>query len=1431
MSLFQQRSFISPVQPTRSINVSRGGQHANCVNCSNQSLTTNSRPTHFLESPEHTMSDLFVTNQATVSRDKQLTDEMRNTYTQTVNINIDSQDRDFEYTDYLDFISDERNTISQQGKWLNSYLFPNNFRISLNRQYNNIKTVRLTSTVFENARSREVIYIDDTNNHFFIRAAMAAPWLSLSYHVCPSMNLIDYDYMSCSAASKPTRCYKFFQSIEDVYGIPRNNITDDTINGVVISNKDEQPSSLSIRGLLYHATLSGDVQWVSDIMNPTFATTVATTGSTRTYDAVLTAIIANADTNPSPTLYYATVQFTVSDNVKIDPTTNESIVVGKLYTMTCTIDIDNDFLFAIENESVDMIETPGQDIIIEVVDTVPTEINDYIVYVYKREDMVRYYFNDVTFAYISAFNIQFILNFNFSDNPVSPDYQRVGDLLLTLYLSDITDQFNSILLNGSVTDIEIVDSAESLRLVTGLLNGTMYINAVSYTLNILSGTVTLHWLADDGVSMNEFVGYIVSNIHTATYEGWTHYISVLGTATYITTSLGLLNNINIYRDVLPHEEGPVYYGTFAQGIPQTITDQELDIYVRRAIHELIGVQVSDFADALYASDSFESEIVIEYGEYTLDSLVEYLSKQTFRVHSIQNILTTDFITVNNVNYAFYAVYHLNVHLSCVMEYVQSSYLMKFNVESVEVLDEPITIASDTFTYTWTPTEPVCAIYCIQTIENANGELVVQSISPLSPFEVTFSAQEVDSTVRTATVLELNANLRVQPVMNGFVYNISTSLYDMEYVFPIDCEVRIRPRIDLTECIIYPPLPTGFTIASNGVIQGRSVEPFNSYHFVYAVNAAGSRVYQNIQLINLPFQYNYSTIQLLMNTAFTGIQQTDLSINNMSIPYINIEIEGYEIPVTSYDIHGITITKYAGSIYGTPTSEFTETLHITATFNTTSFNNVEILEGDVTKTFDLTIVVVNADTFYGDSTLLYFAYNYYNDASNTTNFLCWAYPVTIQLRDFVSFHVFANDRVSRQLLDELHFNYSDSSELLQTDYLATYYEPSQVLTYEVTQLPDRFAWTKSTYTPSLYATQVAQTELLNTSTMTENASIYPLRHYMFGYALERTREIDTYDANNASSELYDPTIESIANRLWYAIPIYVVNEYNGFIYMGAMMSQYMIPQWTETITIDNVTYRVYVPEGAVQVNTTTNVSDRVDPTATQYLNILNIKDIIDAVNSVGTIDTPRYSLYNRTAMVPTYVQSPVPLLKGFYDSLTIPEKYLNNNLLSFMLTGVYNSMNPSLDTVLAPNDYYNFQDFLWLQLSVENYGEFENIYDPYTNRWYFAKIFFKHCDKRYDVSYNYFECPTYYCKKLNYIQELNSLSVRVYDRAGNLFPDYNTVHYNFSFTLEIEYFVDDIRANGVNTMRNMQAAPAISQDYNVTNPIYPQELSMYQRMNG
>ena len=68
--------------------------------------------------------------------------------------------------------------------------------------------------------------------------------------------------------------------------------------------------------------------------------------------------------------------------------------------------------------------------------------------------------------------------------------------------------------------------------------------------------------------------------------------------------------------------------------------------------------------------------------------------------------------------------------------------------------------------------------------------------------------------------------------------------------------------------------------------------------------------------------------------------------------------------------------------------------------------------------------------------------------------------------------------------------------------------------------------------------------------------------------------------------------------------------------------------------------------------------------------------------------------------------------------------------------------------------------------------------------------------------------------------MNGLDVKIYDRYGRLYSDYDSTHYNFSFTLEIEYFIDDIRANGVSSRRPTQD--------NVT---YSEELMTMQRLSG
>ncbi|MBR2022338.1 MAG: hypothetical protein IJ997_01465, partial [Mycoplasmataceae bacterium] len=229
-------------------------------------------------------------------------------------------------------------------------------------------------------------------------------------------------------------------------------------------------------------------------------------------------------------------------------------------------------------------------------------------------------------------------------------------------------------------------------------------------------------------------------------------------------------------------------------------------------------------------------------------------------------------------------------------------------------------------------------------------------------------------------------------------------------------------------------------------------------------------------------------------------------------------------------------------------------------------------------------------------------------------------------------------------------------------------------------------------------------------------------------------------------------------------------------------------------------------------------DRIDPTITQYGNILDFSLALNDIKSDAKIY--KYCLYNRCKMNYDIIYNPVNIDKATYESITVPDIYSNNNILSMQIGAKINKIEPIVDKILSENDYYNFEDFLWIQLYCDNYGEFENIFDPLTNRWYFAKIFFKFCKERNDVSYNYFECLQYLCKNLNYIQELNSMQVRIYDKYGNLYTDYNSTHYNFSFTLEIEYFIDNIRANGASSKRPTQE-----------NVLYSDELLRMQRINN
>lgn len=518
-------------------------------------------------------------------------------------------------------------------------------------------------------------------------------------------------------------------------------------------------------------------------------------------------------------------------------------------------------------------------------------------------------------------------------------------------------------------------------------------------------------------------------------------------------------------------------------------------------------------------------------------------------------------------------------------------------------------------------------------------------------------------------------------------------------------------------------------------------------------------------------------------------------------------------------NGINIGYLTGDIYGIPTTEFQMTLNLTGEFNIKSYGDVDIgklkIYNDVNQLTDenkfikstsIKLYSLSPDRFYGDNSFMIYSYNYITD--DIPQFICWAKPIKNEINNFISFHIFADDPISNKLLDELHFSYKNSKDIVKTQYLLDYYQPTQVLTIEQTRLPSIRSWTTSSYTENIINHQYANTILLNHYEITDNAVIYPLRANMFGFATSLTKNIDVY----ANKDIFNPN-DNLLNRLWYALPGYVKNELNGYIF-----SQYYIDDWIIETEIDNHKFYLYYPKGSFSITPITDNVDRIDPTITQYGNIL---DFSLALNNIQTdAKLYKYCLYNRCRMNYDIIYNPVNIDKTTYNSITLPDIYSNNNILAMQIGAKMNKIEPIVDEILSENDYYNFEDFLWIQLYCDNYGEFENIFDPLTNRWYFAKVFFKFCKERNDVSYNYFECPQYLCKNLNYIQELNSMQVRIYDKYGNLYSDYNSTHYNFSFTLEIEYFIDNIRANGASSKRPTQE-----------NVLYSDELLRMQRINN
>lgn len=1427
-------------------------------------LHEESNPTQFFNNPEYSTQDLFLTNQIPNQEEaivKQKIDNEWNIRTQTETINIDSRARNFNAEDYEDFLKDKRNDVSVQGLWLSSYIFPNNFNISFNKQYANIKTVKLTSALFPNTRSRTVMYIDDTNNYFFITALMKAPWLPFNFHIDQTTNLFDFQNFSFSVSDTYIKLYKFFQEIEQPYGIPRN-ITDTTINNYTTLSADIFAFMYTFQDF----TDTNEWMWLGEhIFNNTinhlvnmeyFAMTQTPitfdNGSNYTCEFYVNTTITNfSDTNTEPYDKY------ILEHYCTHTYTDLSGILSSLYT-SYTIRITYNF---------------PEFIIVSLVTEFPEILEDNIVYILGEEsdtgiipvsnvvqNGITLSFNRNTFIYLRGY--EYTVHYTFVVHErTDVEYEINLDVSYNISYIDLLPS----LITGSVTDISSADSS-NVFLMNGIFNGQLYFN--TEISNMLCCVADVKWQSENKSHTDTLSGYSTGVIIPSTEIGWNNYVPLGGNINYITMSAGVLNNINIYTQF--ESEGAKYYGTYVQGVPSIIGNSLTNItsYVTRAIEAYFmtnGLDYSTFTwsytNDLFLSEETVSKIEIPYGEYTLDKFITEVSKQTIKVKSVNNIITSnegiDYIeNVNdNSRYYFFVVVQFQCRLKVSTEYYNNSYLLKFEIDndSIEPLEEPISITAYGYTHTFTPNTVMYDIVCMNVYKyNVTDEIIFQNFFTLEPFFFhQESAPEISfvQTVKNPEYTKYNYAYNVkQTIQDENLDNITffpapLNMYNNTYVFPINCTVTITPDSSdrFTFFKILPDLPEGFTI-SGTTITGSSSIPFESIHYVYFYYYSGEqfRYYQQIKLINVAFKYNYSTVKLLNGYRFQGIEQIAIDSDIIATPYTHIAVELDKNWIdlsnqTSTDVQnviavggGVNIGYLTGDIYGTPTSEFQMILTLTGKYNYDYYGIVDtgsmiIHDSDgnqltssssYIQSTSVELVSVNADLFYGDNSFMVYAYNYISDVNDSVpQFACWAKPVKNEINNFISFHIYSDDIVSNKLLKELHFSYTNSKDIVQTRYLIDYYQPTQVFTIEQTQLPNIRSWTISEYTDSIIDSQYANTTLLDYYSIAENAVIYPLRHTTFGYASSNTRNIDVYQFSN-KGDIFNPESSNIDSRLWFAIPAYVKNELNGYIF-----SQYYIEDWITSTVISDKEYYLYYPTGSFNITPITDIVDRIDPTITQYANILDISSALSGDIS-SDADIYKYCLYNRCKMDQKIIYNPVNLDQTLYTNITVPDIYSNNNLLAVQVASKMNRIEPIVDEILSEYDYYNFEDFVWLQLYTDNYGEFENIFDPLTNRWYFAKIFFKHCEKRNDVSFNYFECPLYLCKNLNYIQELNNLQVRIFDKFGNLYSDYDSTHYNFSFTLDIEYFIDDIRANGFSSRRPTQ-----------DNVIYNEELMALQRTLG
>jgi hypothetical protein len=1411
-------------------------------------LTDKSNPTQFFANPEYSTNDLFLTNQIPDQSEaiiRQKIGNEWNIHTQTVTINIDSRSRDFKTEDYENFLQDKRNDVSVQGLWLSSYIFPNNFKIDFNKQYQNIKTVKLTSAIFPNTRSRNIIYIDDTNNYFYVDVVMKSPWLPYNFHIDQTTNLFDFQNFAFNINNNYIKLYKFFQEIEKPYGIPRK-ITDTTVNNYVTT-------SLQMVYLNYLITYEDEDNWFWGVLNGStrdiytdkqFSVSINRLNNVeyfcKTNDIVYDDGVKKCNYSLITSINnYNNLNVAPYDNYIIEHYCNYSNPDVGLFTISLThtfhdliiVDLVNEFPEVLEDNHVYILGTMENDIIIPAYDVV--------------QNGITLSFNRNTFQLLRF--CKYTINYNL----------KALDTVKTI---PVTFEFVNIDLSGSLISGNITDISSAgdnnIFLMNGILNGQIQFN--SELINPICSIITAKWRSENDSHDDTLIGYSTNIIMNSVQIGYNYYLQVGGSVNYITMSAGVMNNINIYTEIAGNTK---YYGTYLQGVPSILGNSlnYTEEYITRAIRDYFVKNNLDYSifqwsytNDLFLSTPTVSKISIPYGEYTLNELIKIISEQKIKIKSVKNIITSadniDYIenVKDNSRYYFFSVVQFQCKLKVTTEYYNNSYLLKFEIDndSIEPLLEPINISAMGYTHTFTPETVLYDIMCMNVYKyNVTNEIILQNFFTLDPFyfhkntepEITYL-----QTVKNPDYPRYNFAYNVKSTIQDdnldrlTFYPSPIYMYNKNYVFPCGCSIEITPdqSPNFKLFTILPELPEGFYLDGT-TIKGKSDKPFESIHYVYYYYYSGEnfRYYQQIKLINAEFKYNYSDIKLLNGFRFKGIQQLNIDSDIIARPFTNITVELDKNWTDISNINttpvrnvinignGINIGYLTGDIYGIPTSEFQLTLNLTGEFNIKSygdvdigemkiFNNSNLLSSDnkFIQSTSINIYSLSADKFYGDNSFMIYSYNYITD--DIPQFVCWAKPIKNEINNFISFHIFADDPISNKLLNELHFSYKNSKDIVKTRYLLDYYQPTQVLTMEQTRLPGIRSWTTSYYTENIINHQYNNTTLLNHYEYTDNAVIYPLRANMFGFATSYTKNINVYSNEN----IFDPN-DNLLNRLWYALPGYIKNELNGYIF-----SQYYIDDWIVESEINDSIYYLHYPKGSFSITPITDSVDRIDPTITQYGNILDFSLALNNINTDAKIY--KYCLYNRCKMNYDIIYNPVNIDKTTYETITVPDIYSNHNILSMQIGARINKIEPIVDKILSENDYYNFEDFLWIQLYCDNYGEFENIFDPLTNRWYFAKIFFKFCKERNDVSYNYFECPQYLCKNLNYIQELNSMQVRIYDKYGNLYTDYNSTHYNFSFTLEIEYFIDNIRANGASSKRPTQE-----------NVLYNDELLRMQRINN